>query len=146
MTLWQDIRDCQACPLRAGCEGPVPGHGPLNAEVMLVGEAPGANEDRRGIPFTGQAGTVLNDALERAHIDRESTYITNVVHCRPPTNRTPTEAEANYCGDLWLVREINAVQPRLVVAMGQVALRYLTGDWTASMDHFHGQILDRSIP
>lgn len=143
MTLWQDIRACEACTLRAGCAGPVPGYGPLNAEVMLVGEAPGANEDRRGIPFTGQAGTILNDALERANIDRETTYITNVVHCRPLANRTPTEAEARFCGDLWLAQEIADVQPNLVVAMGQTALRYLTGDWTASMDHYHGQIISR---
>jgi uracil-DNA glycosylase family 4 len=145
MSLRDRIRACEACALRDGCAGPVPGYGPLDAEIMLVGEAPGASEDRKGIPFTGQAGSVLDDALERARIDRHECFITNTVRCRPTANRTPTEAEARFCGDLWLTQEITMVQPHLIVAMGQTALRYLTDHPGAVMDHYHGQILERDV-
>lgn len=139
--LWGDIRSCQACPLIDHCTAPVPGKGPNRARLMLVGEAPGRNEDESGIPFSGQAGTILDDALSHAHLHSEPIYITNVVHCRPSNNRTPTEAEARFCGDRWLAKEIALVQPDLIVPMGLIALRYLTNDWTATMEHYHGQLL-----
>lgn len=133
-------RGCTACSLRARCKGPVPGDGPVEAEVLLVAEAPGRNEDEKGLPFQGDAGRELDRFLGMIDLPRESVFITNTVKCRPSaTNRTPTAKEARYCATIWLQQELRLVKPRIVVAMGVVAAQYLLGDKFHGMEQDHGR-------
>jgi len=101
----------------------VPGEGDLDAPVMLVGEAPGASEDRAGRPFVGRAGRLLEEVLGVAGLEREGVYITNVVKARPPGNRDPRAAEVEHCMP-WLLAELDLVRPRLVVPLGRHALAH----------------------
>jgi uracil-DNA glycosylase family 4 len=123
------VRDplCTRCALHVGvstvCVG---GDGPPSAPIMLVGEAPGATEDREGIPFIGAAGQLLNRALTEAGLHRSAVYITNVAKCRPPMNRTPIKSEIEACR-VYLMREIEEVSPRVIVALGGAAAQALTG-------------------
>ena len=133
--LYQATRGCTSCALREGCKGPVPAK-PGRGGVMLVGEAPGKNEDETGVPFTGQAGEYLNSLLESAGLSRDLVTISNTVKCRPKSNRTPTVEEAQYCASRWLDLEISAFQPQIVVPMGRVAIEYLTGQ--TNVEHVHG--------
>ena len=139
--LYTPNRACTACSIRQECEyGAVPGVGPYDAEIMFVGEGPGRREDRDGLPFVGPAGKFLDDLLRGLNLHRSQVYITNVVKCRPTSNRTPNEEEAAFCGDRWLQQEINMVKPKLIVALGLPALKYLTG-YEGKMADVHGQIL-----
>jgi uracil-DNA glycosylase len=104
----------------------VVGDFPPNARLMLVGEAPGAQEDRNGRPFVGKAGQLLDDLLADVGIDRSATAIANVVKCRPPGNRPPTVMEARRCSG-WLDRQVDLVDPALVVTLGATALRWALG-------------------
>jgi len=123
--------DCRRCILS---EGPrswggtvcVPGEGPLNASMMLVGEAPGAEEDKTGRPFVGEAGAILDQCLEAAGLERGQLFITNVARCRPPANRSPHADEIEAC-KLYLAREINSIAPRVIVALGATAASALAG-------------------
>ena len=124
------IARCTKCPLHMSRTRTVPGEGPANARIVLVGEAPGREEDRRGKPFVGAAGRVLDEALLRAGLSRGDVFITNVVKCRPPRNRRPSRDEADAC-DAYLAGQIEAVRPRVIVAMGQTAARALLGPGTA---------------
>lgn len=119
--------NCTACPLHEGTSRVcVYGSGPANAQIMLIGEAPGAEEERTGRPFQGEAGQKLTAALREAGIPRESVYITNVAKCRPPGNRTPKTDEVDACIS-YLIDEIETVQPKTILAMGGAALKALTG-------------------
>jgi len=124
--LYQANRTCTACPLIECCSAPVPAIGPLNAAVMLVGEAPGGGEDKTGIPFKGKAGQYLDYLLESIKLPRESVWITNTVKCRPANNRDPLPFEVSTCANLWLDNEIKIVKPKIIVALGLFAARYLT--------------------
>jgi DNA polymerase len=115
---------CRRCSLRETCRGVVFGEGNPRALLMLVGEAPGADEDRLGRPFVGAAGQLLNKILDAAGFAREEVYITNVVKCRPPGNRLPKKEEAECCFP-YLVRQIELIQPRLIVCLGSLATQYL---------------------
>lgn len=101
----------------------VPGDGHPNAEVMLIGEAPGASEDAAGRPFVGRAGKFLDSVLEHAGLNREQVYVTNVVKARPPDNRDPKPAEVAHCLP-WLLAELELVRPLLVVPLGRHALAH----------------------
>lgn len=120
--------NCQRCLLSALHPNTVClyGVGPTDAKIMLVGEAPGADEDKHGEPFLGPAGRILNQALTEAGLDRKQVYISNVVKCRPPQNRTPSNDEADACLT-YLLEEIESVRPAVVVALGNAPLRALTG-------------------
>ena len=120
------IQACKKCPLHASRRRAVPGEGNLNAEVMLVGEAPGEREDEVGRPFVGQAGRLLEDALRELGVGRGEVYITNVVKCRPPGNRDPEDSEVEACKP-YLERQIQIVAPRVVVALGRHSARLLLG-------------------
>jgi len=98
------------------------GHGPTNAEVMIVGEAPGANEDEGGLPFQGRAGQLLNRILLEKGISRDKVYVTNAVKCRPPENATPNKTQIKACND-YLVKEIEAVKPKVIVTLGNTPLQ-----------------------
>src|SRR6266576_398461 len=128
---WQDkIRnpDCTLCPLHESAEFVcLMGTGRRKADMMIVGEAPGAREDEEHAAFVGPAGAFLTELLEKVGISREEVYITNAVKCRPPGNVTPSPAEIKVCTAAYLTREIEAVRPSLVLALGNTALRALTG-------------------
>ena len=122
-----EIGDCTRCPLAyAGRHKIVFGDGDPGARLMFVGEGPGADEDASGVPFVGKAGQLLNNMIGAMGLKREEVYIANVVKCRPPANRAPEPVEANTC-DQFLLRQMDVVQPEVVVALGATAAMYLLG-------------------
>ena len=125
--LQAEIGDCTRCPLAyAGRRKVVFGDGDPAARLMFVGEGPGADEDESGVPFVGKAGQLLNNMINAMGLKREQVYIANVVKCRPPANRVPEPVEANTC-DPFLLRQMDIVQPQVVVALGATAAMYLLG-------------------
>jgi len=121
------VSSCTDCKLRAGCTQTVLGVGDEKAQWMLVGEAPGAEEDRLGEPFVGQAGRLLDNMLASIGLSRDkNVYIANVLKCRPPGNRNPEPDEVAKCSP-HLLRQIGLIQPKLIVAMGRFAAQTLLG-------------------
>lgn len=119
------VKGCTACGLRAGCKQTVFGVGDENAHWLLVGEAPGAEEDRLGEPFVGQAGRLLDNMLAAIGLRRgENVYIANVLKCRPPGNRNPEPEEVERCSP-HLLRQVALIRPKLIVAMGRFAAQTL---------------------
>jgi DNA polymerase len=122
-----EIGDCTRCPLAyAGRRKIVFGDGSATARLMFVGEGPGADEDTQGLPFVGKAGQLLNNMIGAMGLGRAEVYIANIVKCRPPSNRVPEPAEANVCTQ-FLLRQIDVVQPEVIVALGATAATYLLG-------------------
>src|SRR2546427_3377487 len=121
-----DLGDCQRCRLASGRKTIVFGQGNARAQLVFVGEGPGADEDERGLPFVGRAGQLLNRMLQSINIKREDVYICNVVKCRPPGNRTPERDEIETCSP-FLFRQIEAIRPRLVCCLGAPAVKTLLG-------------------
>lgn len=119
-SLRERILHCQKCPLSQGRTNAVPGEGSLEAELMFVGEAPGRDEDLQAKPFVGRAGQLLTKIINAMEFKREDVYITNVIKCRPPENRTPSKEEIEKCRD-YLLEQLELVKPRVVVALGKVA-------------------------
>ncbi|NQS75412.1 MAG: uracil-DNA glycosylase [Peptococcaceae bacterium] len=131
---------CRRCNLRAECTNVVFGEGNPTAGLMLIGEGPGAEEDRLGKPFAGKAGQLLDQILGAVDLDRyEHTYIANVVKCRPPGNRVPRPEEARRCLP-WLYRQIELLSPALIVLLGSTALQNLV-DPQARITKMRGQWL-----
>ncbi len=122
----EDLGDCTRCALHTGRHTIVFGVGSPEARLMFVGEGPGADEDAQGLPFVGRAGQLLNNMIAAMGLKREDCYIANVVKCRPPGNRTPEPVEANTCSP-FLFRQIDAVRPQVLVALGATAATYLLG-------------------
>src|SRR4051794_30792226 len=123
----EEIGDCTRCPLAyAGRRKIVFADGDVNARLMFVGEGPGADEDAQGLPFVGKAGQLLNNMIVAMGLKREQVYIANIVKCRPPANRVPEPVEANTCSQ-FLVKQIDVVQPEVIVALGSTAATYLLG-------------------
>lgn len=121
-----DVSGCERCGLRAGCANVVPGEGNPNARLMFIGEGPGADEDRLGRPFVGRAGQLLTKMIEAAGWERNDTYICNVVKCRPPGNRTPTDEEAAACLS-HLRAQFALVRPEVIVLLGSTAGKAIIG-------------------
>jgi DNA polymerase len=121
-----DLGDCHRCRLADGRKTIVFGQGSARAEVMFVGEGPGADEDDQGLPFVGRAGQLLNRMIQLVGMKREEVYIANIVKCRPPGNRTPQPDEIETCSP-FLFRQIEAIRPRLVVCLGAPAAKTLLG-------------------
>ena len=121
-----EIGDCTRCKLHQGRNKLVFGDGDPAARLMFVGEGPGADEDAQGIPFVGRGGQLLNNMIAAMGLRREEVYIANVVKCRPPGNRTPEADEGATCSP-FLMRQIQIVAPEVVVALGQTAVTWLTG-------------------
>lgn len=122
----EDIGDCTRCRLHKGRKNIVFGVGKVNADIMFVGEGPGADEDEQGEPFVGRAGQLLNNMITAMGLKRQDVYIANVVKCRPPGNRTPERDECDTCGP-FLLRQIEVIRPKVIVALGAVAAKYLLG-------------------
>ena len=117
---YHSIRECQLCPLGKTRTNFVFGAGDPHADLMFVGEAPGRDEDLKGIPFVGRAGQLLDKILNAIGLDRSEVYIANILKCRPPDNRDPQPAEIASC-EPYLIRQIELIRPALIVALGRVA-------------------------
>ena len=131
-----EVRACRACPLHEGTRNAVPGEGNPDAEVMLIGEAPGQNEDLQGRPFVGASGQFLTQMLAAAGYPRSEVFIANVAKHRPPGNRDPMPEEIVACGD-FLQRQIDAIDPLVIVTLGRFSMaRYFPGE---KISRIHGQ-------
>ncbi len=139
---WSDlerrISDCKLCGLHKGRTKAVPGIGNYFADWMFIGEGPGAEEDRKGEPFVGRAGKLLNQMLAAMNLERASVYITNIVKCRPPENRNPEYEEAATCMP-YLKRQIELVRPKVIIALGGVAAKHLLAS-DASVGSMRGKV------
>jgi len=127
---WPELRDCVAsctrCELSASRTNTVFGVGNPDADWLIIGEAPGAEEDRRGEPFVGRAGQLLDQMLFAIGQSREKVFIANILKCRPPDNRDPKPGEAAACRD-YLERQIELIQPKIILAVGKIAAQNLLG-------------------
>ncbi len=132
-----DCLACNRCVLRNGCSRVVFGDGNPKARLMLIGEGPGADEDRIGIPFVGKAGQLLDRILDAASISRRDLYIANVVKCRPPGNRQPMQQEVYSCLP-YLRKQVELINPEIIVCLGALALRTLL-DSKATITRSRGQ-------
>jgi uracil-DNA glycosylase len=135
-TIAEQVATCQRCNLHIGRKRSVPGEGPANARVMLIGEGPGFHENEQGRPFVGQAGKFLDELLQSANLKREEVFIANVVKCRPPGNRDPEPEELSACGE-YLQQQIEAIDPLVIVTLGRFSMaRYFPN---ARISFIHGQ-------
>lgn len=123
--LGQQLQQCSECQLRQEAIGPVGWFGNPQSPIIFVGEGPGAVEDEYGCPLIGPSGQLLDKALWSVQMTRDRVLTTNIIKCRPKNNRTPDIAEADFCAKLWLHRELEIIQPKVIVALGSVALRFL---------------------
>ena len=140
-TIREDLGDCTRCPLhKQGRKQIVFGVGNPKAELMFIGEAPGADEDQQGEPFVGRAGQLLNNMIKAMGIQREDVYIANIIKCRPPGNRTPEREECETCSP-FLMRQIAAIKPKVIVALGAVAAKTLLAV-NAPMSELRGRWFD----
>ena len=122
--LRERVKHCRACGLRAGCTQTVFGVGNTQADLLIIGEAPGADEDRQGEPFVGRAGQLLNAMLLAMGYKREQVFIANILKCRPPNNRDPRPEEALKC-EPFLLRQIELIQPRIILSVGRISAQNL---------------------
>ncbi len=135
-------KSCQLCELSKSRKRVVFGEGDLSAKILFVGEGPGATEDSTGRPFVGRAGELLTKIIERVLlIPRSSCYIANIVKCRPPNNRVPTQAEAVSCRP-YLMKQIEIIAPKIVVTLGGTAYNYLT-DEKVAISRVRGSIMQK---
>lgn len=124
--LENSIKDCNKCKLCKTRNNIVFGEGNKQARIMFIGEGPGADEDREGLPFVGKAGQLMNKAFQGLGINRSEVYIANIVKCRPPANRVPEEGEANSCLN-YLRNQVMLVKPKIIVLLGSTALKNILG-------------------
>jgi DNA polymerase len=136
-----DVLHCQRCDLALSRTNVVVGSGPLDAKIMLIGEAPGKNEDKKGMPFVGSAGKNLDKLLEEGGVRRENVYITNVVKCRPPENRTPKPDEIQACHP-YLQKQIETIKPSGVILLGKTAAEAVLGR-KVEMGLEHGTVVEK---
>lgn len=129
-TLTQEVMQCTACELHKTRTQTVFGVGNRQTNCLFVGEAPGADEDAQGEPFVGRAGRLLNEMLRAIQLSREQIFIVNILKCRPPNNREPSHSEMACCTP-FLRRQIQLIQPKLIVALGRIATQYLLATDTA---------------
>ena len=127
--VYREASSCERCPLAAGRTNVVFGAGNADADLMFVGEAPGAEEDRQGLPFVGRAGQFLNQLLEEIGLKREDVFIANTLLCRPPGNRDPQPEELDSCRP-WLDAKVDLIQPRVIATLGNFATKLLTANPT----------------
>jgi DNA polymerase len=136
------IRSCMQCPLHASRTHAVPGDGMPDAKAMLIGEAPGREEDRHGRPFVGAAGRFLDEVLAESGLDRSALFITNTVKCRPENNRAPRKREVDTCASLYLFEQIALVNSSLIMVLGSVAAKKLLG--VNSVNEARGRLIEHN--
>lgn len=140
--LEKECRGCRACALAQTRKNVVFGVGSREAEVLFIGEGPGANEDAEGEPFVGAAGKLLDDMMEMIGLKRESVYITNIVKCRPPQNRDPLNTEKDTCIG-YLRRQTALLRPKIIVCLGRIAaMELIRPDFKITRDH--GQFFEKN--
>ena len=127
--LYKEVQRCEKCPLHETRTKAVFGAGNADADLMFVGEAPGAEEDRQGLPFVGRAGQLLNQLLEEIGLSREEVFIANVLKNRPPGNRDPQPLEIEAC-EPWLWQQVQLIEPRVVCTLGNFSTKLLSGSQT----------------
>ncbi|HXF85971.1 MAG TPA: uracil-DNA glycosylase [Anaerolineales bacterium] len=133
----KEVSVCTKCPLHHSRKKAVPGEGPANAEIMFIGEGPGFHENEQGRPFVGAAGQFLDQLLAQAGVTRSEVWIGNVVKCRPPGNRDPLPEELAAC-DEYLERQIEAINPSIIVTLGRFSMsKFMPG---AKISQVHGQM------
>ena len=143
---WSALREeclsCQRCGLAETRKNVVFGDGNPEAELLFIGEGPGANEDAQGLPFVGRAGKLLDDMLEMIDLDRTKIFITNIVKCRPPQNRDPLNVEQEACIE-YLRRQTAMIQPKIIVCLGRIAaMQIIKPDFKITKEH--GQWFDKA--
>jgi uracil-DNA glycosylase len=136
------IRSCVQCPLHTTRTKAVPGEGALSARIMLIGEAPGREEDLSGQPFVGAAGRFLDEVLAGSGVDRRDLFITNTVKCRPENNRPPRKREVDTCTSLYLFEQIELINPALIMVLGSVATKKLLG--VNSVNEVRGRVIEHN--
>ena len=141
--VWLEAKDCTRCPLAATRTTVVFGNGHADADLMFVGEAPGANEDREGLPFVGQAGKLLDTLLAEIGLERSQVFVANVLKCQPPGNRDPQPAEIESC-EGYLFRQVELIEPKVVCTLGNSSTKLLRGDSTG-ITRVHGEAEVRTI-
>jgi uracil-DNA glycosylase len=135
--VYEEARTCTRCPLHKTRTTVVFGAGNADAELMFIGEAPGANEDRQGLPFVGQAGKLLDKLLVEIGLDRQDVFIANTLKCRPPDNRDPHPNEIEACSE-YLRRQVDLIEPTVICTLGNFATKLLRAD-TTGISRLHGQ-------
>ncbi|AUS96399.1 uracil-DNA glycosylase [Clostridium thermosuccinogenes] len=144
---WEDLirecTNCYKCPLGSTRTNIVIGRGNPKATLMFVGEGPGEQEDLQGKPFVGPAGQLLDLLLEALMFDADDYYIANIVKCRPPGNRVPTDEEANKCLD-YLRNQVYLIKPQIIVCLGATAMKYIV-DKNARITQIRGQWIERKM-
>ena len=136
------VKNCKKCNLWKTRNKPVIGDGSEDADIMFIGEAPGYNEDRQGLPFVGKAGGVLDQLLESVGLQRQDVYIANILKCRPPKNRNPFESEIVTC-TRYLNKQIEIIQPKLIISLGNFASSFTFKKFGLKYDKIssvHGKI------
>ncbi len=126
VALYRYLKECRECPLAGSRTRLVFGSGHADADLMLVGEAPGFHEDQQGVPFVGRAGKLLDELLQEIGLTREDVFVANVLKCRPPGNRDPLPDEIEECTP-HLMRQIELIEPRIICTLGNFATKLLTG-------------------
>jgi uracil-DNA glycosylase len=133
----REVSTCPKCDLQFSRKKAVPGEGPADAQIMFIGEGPGFYENEQGRPFVGAAGKFLDELLSMINMKREDVFITNVVKCRPPGNRDPLPDEIQICTSNYLFRQIDAINPKVIVTLGRHSMGLFLPD--AKISNVHGQ-------
>lgn len=145
--LEEAIRKCTKCHLSGTRRNAVPGKGAADAEIMLIGEAPGRQEDVQGLPFVGTAGKILDDCLGAVGMNRKEVYIANILKCRPPGNRDPEKDEIKICTS-YLDRQIQYIIPKVIITLGNVATAHILDKYNikakGSISKVHGEVFKLS--
>jgi len=132
-----EVSTCMLCDLHHSRKNAVPGEGPVDAEIMFIGEGPGFHENEQGRPFVGAAGKFLEELLATIGMKREEVFITNVVKCRPPKNRDPLPEEVAICTKTYLDRQIQAINPKVIVTLGRFSMNLFMPN--VKISNVHGQ-------
>jgi DNA polymerase len=142
----EEVINCKKCSLYKTRTLPVIGQGSHNAKIMFIGEAPGANEDKTGVPFCGRSGDFLDEMLNKAGIKREDVYICNLLKCRPPKNRDPNQKELKVCTP-YLDRQIELIKPKVISSLGRYSMEFLMKkygleDQMGLISKIHGNVFE----
>ena len=144
-SLADEICSCRKCPLYKNRLNTVPGVGNQAASIVFIGEGPGAQEDKQGLPFVGASGKFLDEMLESVELKREDVFVTNIVKCRPLSNRDPSSEETDICSQLYLWKQLEIINPKLIVSLGRHAMyRFISKD--KKISDVHGKLFQVEDP